>query len=69
MEDAQTLEQKESAMARYLDGNGHVGDMHITTISKTHNQFNLTNNLMNLRMMQPKEAAVFPMEAPPQMNT
>ena len=60
-------------MARYLDGNGGgnaPGEiMHITTTSKTHNQFNLTNNLMNLRMMQPKEAAVFPMEAPPQMNT
>ena len=25
----------------------------------------MTNNMMSLRLMQPKEASVFPMEAPP----
>ena len=42
--------------------------MHITATSKNNN-FNLTNNMMSLRQMQPKEASVFPMEAPPQIKT
>lgn len=61
MEDAITLEQKESGLARYLE---HP-TMRITTKSK----FNVTNNMMSLRLMKPKESSVFPMEAPPAITT
>ena len=62
-----TLEQKESAMGRYLDIE-HDPTLKLTTTSK-HNAFNLTNNMMILRQMQPKEASIFPMEAPPPTKT
>ena len=45
---------------------GH--ELQITATSKN-NGFNLTNNMMSLRMMQPKEASVFPLEAPPPVKT
>ena len=65
LEDAVTLEQKESAMARYLDGAGN--ELRITARSKenTFNVTNMTTNMMKMRQMEIKEASVFPMEAPP----
>ena len=45
---------------------GH--ELRITATSKN-NGFNLTNNMMSLRQMQPKEASVFPLEAPPVKST
>ena len=64
-EDKMTLEQRESALARYLDVHGNsAGDLRITTTSKA-NTFSLTNNMMSLRLMQPKESSIFPLEPPP----
>lgn len=51
LEDAMTLEQKESALARYAaeSQSPHtLKELQITTTFKS-NQFNLTNNMMNLR--------------------
>lgn len=42
--------------------------LRITATSK-HNQFNLTNNMMSLRMMRPSDPKVFPLEAPPPVKT
>ena len=39
----------------------------ITTTTKQ--GFNLTNNMMSLRMMRPSDPKVFPMEAPPPIMT
>ena len=68
VEDAETLAQKESALAQYLDMQGNQNELRITTTSKQ-NAFNLTNNMMSLRLMQPKEASVFPLEGPPPIKT
>ena len=57
-------------MARYIDMTGQAlnNELRISATSKN-NAFNLTNNMMSLRLMQPKEASVFPMEAPPVKST
>ena len=45
------------------------GDGLKITATTKYNQFNLTNNMMSLRMMRPSDPKVFPMEAPPPVTT
>ena len=59
------LEQKDSVRP-FPDE--QFGELKVTTTTKQ-NQFNITNNMMSLRMMRPSDPKVFPMEAPPPVTT
>ena len=67
VEECVTLEQKDSTFPQYPDEQFGEG-LKITTTTKQ-NQFNMTNNMMSLRMMRPSDPKVFPMEAPPPVKT